>query len=449
MGLPSFLFETVYDFSPLVKAALASGQLHQVTTAAGHLLPLARNPMTGAFVEVAKAGTRLAAGPVIALAELASSAVQTGVLGTQMDRGFQRTYREIAVVQESVKSLQVGMNSLQTSVAVLQASTALIGVGVAAGVVLSAVNLHQVLKLREDVKQLRLEVKDGFIDLKLAFQDQGTAVLKRLDEVENDLKFHIQKQIMVKAYGQFREAARLIGTALVCTEVSTRNDTLTTALNLLANALSIYNSPELFSETSSVGYLRRIECVWAIEQAIILIYQLRNEPGAVCDRLSHLRHKIQSDSLTVIDQCESEEELDLLFPELTRIQRCDLPVLQTWQGQIEWCQALSAKEQKQLAAVEIRTTGEAEANVNEVEGGLELPEQSFYNELKQTSHFLSLRDQLRFIVKPELPQNHEIYITERSKAVGYKALAPSSWQEVSNLTVANLYWYLKRTEYAA
>lgn len=445
MNFTSFLWESVYEFSPSVKAALTSGELQQVATVAGRLLPIARNPVTGAFVEVAKAGTRLAAGPVIAIAEFASSAVQTGILGFQMDRGFQKTYQEIAAVQDGIRSLQGGMTALQTSVGVLQASTAIIGVGVAAGAALSAVNLYQIFKLREDVKKLRLEIKDGFIDLRLALQDQGKAVLQRLDEVANDLKFYSQKLVMIKAYGQFREATRLIGTALVCTEASTKNDTLTAALHLLTNALAIYNSPELFEDTTAVGFLRRMECVWAIEQAIALIYQLRGEPGAISDRLCYLQQKIQSDSLTVIEQCGSEDELDLLFPELTRIQQCDLPVLQTWQEQIEWCQALPLKEQLQLAAAKMSASEPATASPPDAL--IELPEQSLYKDLKQTSHFLSLREQLRFTIKPELRRDYEFYIGERLQAAGYRALAASNWQEVSHGAVASLYWYLKQTEY--
>lgn len=63
---------------------------------------------------------------------------------------------------------------MQSTLGVLQASTAVIGVGTAVGVGLAAVNLWQTFKLRKDVKQLRLEVKDGFIDLKVALKDQGS-----------------------------------------------------------------------------------------------------------------------------------------------------------------------------------------------------------------------------------------------------------------------------------
>ncbi|NJR49992.1 MAG: hypothetical protein HC780_10930 [Leptolyngbyaceae cyanobacterium CSU_1_3] len=434
---------------------MASGELKQVTSRAGHLLPIARDPVTGRFFKIAKGVTQLATGPLVAIAEFTSSAVQTGILGFQMDRGFQRTYREIEIVKEGVKSLQGGMTALQTSVGILQASTALIGVGVAVNVGLSAVNLQQMLKLRQDVKQLRLEIKDGFIDLKAALQDQGIAVLQRLDEVANDLKFHSQKLIMVKAYGQFQQAVQLMKTALICADVSTRNDTLTTALNLLTNALAIYTSPELFTDTTAVGSLRRMECIWAIKQMIALIYQLRGEPNAVREHLSQLCDTIQQDSLTVVNLCEWEEELDLLFPELLRIQRCDLPVLQTWQGQIEWYQALPMKEQERLATVEMQSEEETPTSQSESsseslsENLIELSEQVFYDNLKQTSHFLSLRDQLRFIVKPELRQNHETYIAEQSKIIGYKALVPAHWHEMSDLAIANLYWHLKRTDYAA
>ena len=54
-----------------------------------------------------------------------------------------------------------------------------------------------------------------------------------------------------------------------------------------------------------------------IEQAIILTDQLQNEPTVISDRLIHLQDKIRQDYLKVVDDCESEEELAFLYPEIT------------------------------------------------------------------------------------------------------------------------------------
>lgn len=54
-----------------------------------------------------------------------------------------------------------------------------------------------------------------------------------------------------------------------------------------------------------------------------------------------------------------------------------------------------------------------------------------------------MRDQLKFILKPDLRRGHESYISHQAAASGYKGLAPSNWQEIPDLTVANLYWYFK------
>lgn len=59
-----------------------------------------------------------------------------------------------------------GITAIQQNLGVLQATTALIGVGMIANIAISAASLHQILKLREDVRQMRIEIKDGFIDLK-------------------------------------------------------------------------------------------------------------------------------------------------------------------------------------------------------------------------------------------------------------------------------------------
>ena len=56
------------------------------------------------------------------------------------------------------------------------------------------------------------------------------------------------------------------------------------------------------------------------------------------------------------------------------------------------------------------------------------PELLFYENLKQKSHLVSLRDQLKFMLKPDLRRGHESYISQQATASGYKALAPSNWQ---------------------
>ncbi len=166
------------------------------------------------------------------------------------------------------------MNAIQSSLGVLQATTALIGIGTVSTVVLSAVNLHQTLKLREDVKQLKLEVKDGFIDLKNALRSQGLEIIQRLDEVAEDIKFEQHRLEFIKAYGKFLEATKLIKTAISIADEASRNTELANARQTLSEAVASYNNPHLLSETSAPGYLRRVECSWAIEQAIILTYQL-------------------------------------------------------------------------------------------------------------------------------------------------------------------------------
>jgi hypothetical protein len=51
------------------------------------------------------------------------------------------------------------------------------------------VNLYQTLKLRKEVEQLRLEVKDGFIELKQALKDQGAEIKQLIEQVAQDVEF--------------------------------------------------------------------------------------------------------------------------------------------------------------------------------------------------------------------------------------------------------------------
>ncbi len=75
-------------------------------------------------------------------------------------------------------------------------------------------------------------------------------------------------------------------------------------------------------------------------------------------------------------------------------------------------------------------------------------EQLLYENLKPKSHYQSLRDQLKFLFKPDLRRGHESYISQQASASDLKALAPSKWEAIPDLTVANLYWYFKDKQQA-
>lgn len=76
----------------------------------------------------------------------------------------------------------------------------------------------------------------------------------------------------------------------------------------------------------------------------------------------------------------------------------------------------------------------------------EAEEQLVYDNLKKKSHYLSLRDQLQFMIKPDLRRSHESYLSQQAIVSGYNALARSNWQVIPDLTLANLYWYFKDKE---
>ncbi|MDJ0516416.1 MAG: hypothetical protein QNJ74_09205 [Trichodesmium sp. MO_231.B1] len=418
-----------FVFPPTIQAGIASGAYEVVRNAAtGQLLGIARDRATGRFVGHA-VGAITNNNPLFSLLGINPIG---GVIGigqmVQTHRGFQ--------------AVLGNLNAIQSSLGVLQATTALIGIGTVSTMVLSAVNLHQTLKLREDIKQLRLEVKDGFIDLKNALKIQGLEIIQRLDEVAEDIKFEQHRLEFIKAYGKFLEATKLIKISLSIADQTSRNTELANARQTLSEAVAIYNNPHLLLENSVPGDLRRAECSWAIEQAIILTYQLQNEPKAVSDRLSYLQDKIRQDSLTVINRIKTEGELDFIFPEITRIYYHDLAALNLWQNQIDWLIYLPPSELKLLESAdfiesEITETTEANSLLTET------PEQQIYEDLKQKSHPLSLQDQISFLMKPELRKQFEFYISQESVKAGYKTLGLSNLQTASNMTIANLYYYFK------
>lgn len=417
----------MFQFAPAIQAGINSGVYEIVrNTATGELLGIARDKATGHFVAQAIGLTNQATGltmnPLIAPAQL----VMGGLQMVQTHKGFQKTYRML--------------DALQASVGVLQATTAVIGVGTVVGAVLSAVNLRQTLKLREDVKQLRLEVKDGFIDMKKVLKEQQEEIIQRIDYVAQDIEFKHHRTILVRAYGLFAKAIARLQLALMIQDVNLRNLEISGARDMLFMALADYDNGHLLEGTCCAGQLRRRECVWAIEQAITITYQMQGVYEVVSDRLSQLQNKIRQDALTFINGCESQDELDFLFPEITRIHNHDLAVLKSWQNHIDWM-PISSDEQQMLAS--LVPTADTD---NENPVVVEPEEQLLYENLKQKSHYLSLRDQLQFMIKPNLRPPHELYINQQAIASDYLALAPSNWQEIPDLTVANLYWYFKARE---
>ncbi|MBD2388158.1 hypothetical protein H6G32_22590 [Cylindrospermum sp. FACHB-282] len=348
-----------------------------------------------------------------------------------------QNHKSFTAVRNDLQIIQTSLLTLQSSVGVLQATTAVIGVGTVAGVALTAVNLHQTLKLRKEVEQMRLEVKNGFIDLKQALKDQGAEIRQLIEQVAQDIKFEQHRTILVRAYGLFIQAINRFRSAMQLQDISRRNAEIDAARGMLFEALADYTNPHLLEETCAAGQLRRLECSWAIEQTIIATYQVQKEVSAVCDRLSQLQDKICEDAITVINRCESDEELDFLFPEITRIRNHDLVLINSWQNHVDWIKSLPASELKLLNSSTFNTS-----ETNQTLTASEIPpEQLIYENLAEKSHFYSLRDQLLFIFEPDLRREYEIYVSQQAANSGYKTLVTSNLQQASHLTVANLFHY--------
>ena len=407
------------EFSAIGQALLASGKLRYMISKTGEVLPKLVNVETGRIFESARVIGDF--NPVI-------SPVKSLIVGAQMfqtHQGFQKTYQMI--------------ETLQQSLGVLQTTTAIIGAGVAVTGVLTAVNLYQTLQLREDVKQLRKELNNGFLDIKQVLTSQHTEILQRIDQKT----FDDRRRELERAYARFAESTKLVGLALECKNVNARDNYLANAVQTMSESLAIYNDPRLLPEMNAAGKLRRFECAWTIEQTIALVFQLHNEPIAASKCISDLQNKIKQNSLSVVATCESQVELDFIFPEITRIHYQDLQVLEVWQTQIDVIQALSPSELQQLPDLSLEDFDAIEPEI------LQIPlEEALYETLRSQTDFRGLRDQLRFMIKPELRQEYEVAIDHLAPEAGYSALVPSTWQDASDLTVANLYWYFKNLKSA-
>ncbi|WP_448287839.1 hypothetical protein [Phormidesmis priestleyi] len=340
--------------------------------------------------------------------------------------------------QETLKAVQ----ALSGTVGILQATTAVIGVGVVATAALSAVNLWQTLKLRQDVSALRLEVKEGFIDLKQLLQNQGSDLIEHLDRVAADVDFRNHRTILSRAYGLFTQANIRLQSALTLQDPTLRNAEINASRDMMFQALADYNNPQILVDVSPAGYTRRREYVWTILQAIVFTYQLQGEYATVSHRLSDLSATIRQDSLLAIESIQTFAELDFLFPEIIRIHDHDLQALHLWQAQIDWMEALPAEDIKLLNSSELQPVDLASSVPESLIAPP--PEQIQYEEYQQKSHFSALRDQLRLSMAPDLRKEYAVYISQQASVEGLYALSEQNLQCASNFTIANLYSYLNQ-----
>ncbi len=411
-----------FVFPAAVQAAIEAGKYTQVFTSAGVPIGMARDAATGEFVAHA-VGAALNNNPLSPLV----SPMQFVMGGLQMQQ------------------MHMGFQGIQATLGVLQATTAVIGVGTFAGVALSAVNLHQTLKLKKAVERLEVKVENGFINLEQLLKGQGAEIKQLISEVVADIKFENHRLVLVRAYGLFNQAIQRMRSALQLQDINRRNAEIDAARGMLFEALADYKNPHLLEETCAAGQLRRLECSWGIEQIIIGTYQVQNEFGAAGDRLSQLQQQIRQDGLTVIAGCDSDEELDFLFPEITRIHNHDLAALDTWQNQIDWIKSLSQSELKQLESADFSKSDLAiMGDKNSATTALAIPdEQLFYENLRPKSHFYSLRTQLELMLDPQQRQEYENYIIKQGEIAGHKTLVLSNLEKASDLAVAILFYYFR------
>jgi hypothetical protein len=421
-----------FIFPAAIRAGLATGQLVQVVSKSGVPLSLVQDAVTGRF-----------AGHAIGVTGLNPLAVSLGDPLTGIPNLILNTwnaYQSGKILDQGRQTQQI-VNAIAQSLNVLQATTAVIGVGVAATTALSAVNLHQTLKLRREVAALRLEVKDGFIELKQALRDQGLEVIEHIDRVAKDVEFRHHRTILAQAYGLFNQAIVRLQAALTVQDLARRNADINSVRDMMFQALADYDNPQLLTNTNAAGYIRRRECVWAIQQAIALTYQLQGESASVSHRLQTLCSAIRQDSVAAIDQIDSQAELDFLFPELVRIHDHDLQALNLWQTQIDWVQTLPPDEIKLLNSCELTSINLEMSGTNSV---LEVPpELSLYEELQLKSNHATLCAQLRLMMAPELRLEYASAISQRAQNNGLKALTMDKLQTASNYAIASLHYYFQ------
>jgi hypothetical protein len=152
-----------FTYSPEIQADLNSGRYEEAFFEDGTPMGRLRDAVTGQFVK----GT-----PIGAVNDLGES--------------LQPFLVPSVFPGQTATELMPMFNQLSRSVSLLQSTTAIIGVGTAATVALSAVNLWQTIKLRQKIAELRTEVRDGFLDLKESLKVHNAELIEHIDQVAID-----------------------------------------------------------------------------------------------------------------------------------------------------------------------------------------------------------------------------------------------------------------------
>jgi hypothetical protein len=402
-----------FIFSSEIQTGLASGQYEEVFFKNGTPMGRIRDAVTGEFVK---------GSPIGAVNDLGAP--------------LQPFLFPSILPGQNPSDLMPMFNSLSQSVSLLQTTTAIIGVGTAATVALSAVNLWQTIRLRQEIATLRTDMVDGFLDLQEALRSQGVELLEHINQIATDVEFQQHRTILSRAYGQFATAVQRLQLVASIQDPQQRNHEITMIRAAIAAALADYENPQILMGLSAPAYLRRRECVWLIDQILIMTYQLQGETATVTQYLNRLRLKLQQDLLQVIELITTQTELDFLFPEIFRIYHHDLPTLDLWLAYTAWRQELSSTPSPQLPFAEPQLQ-----QITDDHSQHEVSEALFYQQMRATSHFSALKDQLRLLLDPDLRQQYQEFIIHHAVEKGWTAITLDNLRSASCLTIANLYHY--------
>ena len=386
------------------------------------------------------------ASPFVAAVPYANMVLIIAKVGVKFALNYQSKVASDHLTQE-LDELKKGMESLQEKASILESATATLGVGVALQGILSALNLQQTGKSNLKLDQVLLELQTGFTELKSIINHQGDEILKAINQVGQEIKLEMHRVEFVKAYGIFQSVHHnQLPSALITQNSKDRNDKLNFIWNNLQICLAIYNNKELISSPLISEKWKRLQSAWAIEQTLALVDILKNDFDACIFQLNHLKDKIIKDCMELTESCQSEEEIDFIFPRINYIINHDIILIDFWKNNLKVIQNLSIEDQEKLASFNV--TDIVSLNKAQKSNALQKPSPfELYQELKAQSHFVALKDQLKFILKPELRSEYESYIIQKAIALNFKGLALTNWKEVPDLTVANLYYSFKEKKF--
>lgn len=170
--------------------------------------------------------------------------------------------------------------------------------------------------MSNDIKEMKSQINDGFIDLK-----------HFVGESFNGLIDHQQKVKLSEAFQHYLKGVSLLQRSLVIKDQEIMKQNLLNAINRFDDASVIYDSQKSISTTTAAVGIRVLEANSTVEAIKAETYKLLGEKEASIDSYSDLFKKLKTD-LKEISERVTPDDIDLVIQDSYFLHQNDIKFIE-------------------------------------------------------------------------------------------------------------------------